>query len=65
MSANMPSTPTYREIGLALASTSPRVREAALQVKPPAQMDPQAVQIVLDAVREQEAKARGGVDVKA
>jgi hypothetical protein len=62
---NVPSVPTYREISLALASPSPRVREAALSVRPPDQMDPREIQIVLDAVRERDAQARGGVDVKA
>lgn len=61
--SNVPPAPTVREISMALASSSPRVRDAALNVMPPAKMDPQAVQIVLDAVREREASARGGVDI--
>jgi hypothetical protein len=62
---NLPPVPTYREISLALASSSPRVREAALSVRPPDQMDPREIQIVLDAVRERDAQVRGGVDIKA
>lgn len=61
--SNVPPAPTVREISMALASSSPRVRDAALSVLPPAKMDPQAIQIVLDAVREKEAAARGGVDI--
>lgn len=65
MSTSIPPTPTYRDIAMALASSSPRVRDAAMAVRPPAEMDPRQVQIVLDAVREKEAAGRGGVDVKA
>lgn len=61
--SNVPPAPTVREISMALASSSPRVRDAALSVMPPAKMDPQAVQIVLDAAREKEALARGGIDI--
>jgi len=61
---NVPPGPTIREITVALASSSPRVREAVLSVHPPEPMDPQSLKIVLEAVREKEAEARGGVDVK-
>lgn len=58
------ASPTIREIGLALSSSSPRVREAALAVRPPSTPSQEDLQIVRQAVREQEAKSRGGVDVK-
>ena len=64
MSTSIPPTPTYRDIALALSSSSPRVRGAALSVHPPAEMDPRQIQIVLEAVREKDAASRGGIDVK-
>jgi hypothetical protein len=65
MSASIPPTPTYRDIAMALSFSSPRIRGASLAVRPPAELDPKEVQIVLDAARDKEAARRGGVDAKA
>lgn len=58
----VPPTPSLRDIAVALSTGDARARSAALEAAPP-NPDPEAVKLVLEAARKEDAKARGGVDI--
>lgn len=55
--------PNPAELATVLATAKPRVRVAAMAIKPPDNVDPKDVKIVADELRKA-AEARGGVDIK-